>query len=81
MKGGGRTKKDMNRIVETESEESSTDKQETNRTTIGRKWNDGVPIGGILVQNRLNTDTPPGPPSVESIPVQKPNAGKLEDNW
>ena len=39
-----------------------------------RKWRNGVPIGGIRVLNRLNTDSPPGPPSVESIPVCKPTA-------
>ena len=31
---------------------------------------------GVRVLNRLNTDTPPGPPSVESIQVREPIAGQ-----
>ena len=61
--------------METDTEESSTDEEE-NRTATVRRWNSGVPIGGIRVLNRLNTDTPPGPPSVEDIQIHEPTAGR-----
>ena len=78
---GGTKKAYGGRIVETESEELSMDEEEINRTAAVRRWNSGVPRGGIQVLNRLNTDTRPGPPSVESIPVRNQTREKQEANW
>ena len=41
-----------------------------------KRWNSWVPVGEIRVVNRLNTDTPPGPPSVESILTRTPTKAK-----
>ena len=45
------------------------------RIVMVKRWSRGVPIGEIWVMNRVNTDTLPGLPSLESILVGVPMRG------